>query len=323
MHIDFAPPSNGTYNNSGSCRQLANYMEHEDLERMEKGIYTEGFFNLTDDNIYKSKVIKDIDSNIGQLLKTDAKFYAIHVSPSEKELRLMGNTEQEQAEAMKRYIRKVVIPEYAKNFNKGLSAEDIKFYGKIHFSRDRSDNELNMHCHLIVSRKDQANKKKLSPLTNHKNTKNGIIKGGFDRVNLFRQVEQGFDKLFNYNRQPIESFNYYNTMKNSTISEQKKLQEQEFQFNERKIIINQENGLSINHENKESKNQVTNKDTYITVKQENNTSIHTLFQKENGQTFSSQFFLTSSIIDLPHSEDLSKEQASKHKNKKAHSNIKP
>lgn len=104
MHIDFAPPSNGTYNNSGSCRQLANYMEHEDLERMEKGIYTEGFFNLTDDNIYKSKVIKNIDSNIGQLLKTDAKFYAIHVSPSEKELRLMGNTEQEQAEAMKRGI---------------------------------------------------------------------------------------------------------------------------------------------------------------------------------------------------------------------------
>ena len=55
MHIDFAPPSNGTYNNAGSCRQLTNYMEHEDLERMEKGIYTEGFFNLTDDNIYKSK----------------------------------------------------------------------------------------------------------------------------------------------------------------------------------------------------------------------------------------------------------------------------
>ena len=54
MHIDFAPPSNGTYNNAGSCRQLANYMEHEDLERMVKGIYTEGFFNLTEDNIYKS-----------------------------------------------------------------------------------------------------------------------------------------------------------------------------------------------------------------------------------------------------------------------------
>ena len=218
MHIDFAPPSNGTYNNAGSSRQLTNYLEHEDLERIEKGIYTEGFFNLTNDNIYKSKVLKDIDTNIGQLLKTDAKFYAIHVSPSEKELRAMGNTEQEQAEAMKRYIREVFIPEYAKNFNKELSASHIKFYGKIHFNRSRSDNELNMHCHLIVSRKDQANKKKLSPLTNHKSTKSGIIKGGFDRVNLFQQAELGFDKLFNYNRQQTESFDYYNTIKNGSIS---------------------------------------------------------------------------------------------------------
>lgn len=246
MHIDFAPPSNGTYNNSGSSRQLANYMEHEDLERMEKDIFTEGFFNLTDDNIYKSKVIKDIDSNIGQLLKTDAKFYAIHVSPSEKELQAMGSTEQEQAEAMKRYIREVFIPEYAKNFNKGLTEADIKFYGKIHFDRSRSNNELNMHCHLIASRKDQANKKKLSPLTNHKNTKKGIIKGGFDRVNLFQQAEQGFDKLFSYDRKQTESFDYLNTMKNGSISEQFKLQKQEFQVNERKIEINQGNNQENN-----------------------------------------------------------------------------
>ena len=227
MHIDFAPPSGGTYNNAGSSRQLASYLEHEDLERMEKGIYTDGFFNLTNDDIYKSKVIKDIDCNIGQLLKTDAKFFAIHVSPSENELRAMGNTEQDKAEAMKRYIREVFIPEYAKNFNKGLSEADIKFYGKIHFDRSRSNNELNMHCHLIVSRKDQTNKKKLSPLTNHKNTKNGVIKGGFDRVNLFRQAEQGFDKLFGYNRQLSESFEYANTMKNGSIDDKLKMQEQE------------------------------------------------------------------------------------------------
>lgn len=232
MHIDFAPPSNGTYNNAGSSRQLANYLEHEDLERMEKGIYTEGFFNMTDDNIYKSKVIKDIDSNIGQLLKTDAKFYAIHVSPSEKELQAMGYTEQEQAETMKRYIRKVVISEYARNFNKGLSAEDIKFYGKIHFSRDRSNNELNMHCHLIISRKDQSNNKKLSPLTNHKNTKRGTVKGGFDRKNLFQQAEQGFDRLFGYKRELAESFEYYNTMKNGSISEQLNMQERQINMME-------------------------------------------------------------------------------------------
>ena len=270
MHIDFAPPSNGIYNNVGSSRQLANYMEHEDLERMEKGTYIDGFFNLTEDNIYKSKVIKDMDTNIGQLLKIDAKFYAIHVSPSEKELRAMGNTEQEQAEAMKRYIRKVFIPEYAKNFNKGLSEIDIKFYGKIHFDRNRSDNELNIHCHLIVSRKDQANKKKLSPLTNHKNTKKGAVTGGFDRVNLFQQAEQGFNKLFGYDRQQSESFNYHNTMKNNSIFEQ--LKQQEVQICEKKTENkennNQESLLSINPENNITDGQASN----ITTKHEKPTS---------------------------------------------------
>ena len=288
MHIDFAPPSNGTYNNAGSSRQLANYLEHEDLERMEKDIYTEGFFNLTEDNIYKSVVIKDIDSNIGQLLKTDAKFYAIHVSPSESELRAIGNTEQKQAEAMKRYIREVFIPEYAKNFNKGLSEVDIKFYGKIHFDRNRSDNELNMHCHLIVSRKDQTNKKKLSPLTNHKNTKNGIIKGGFDRVNLFRQVEQGFDKLFNYNRQQTESFGYRNTMKNGSISEQFKLQQLEIQSNKKETKVSQNSNIdklfSINFENKKTGKQDFDISTHVNTNQENKIYINSSFSPTNNQT---------------------------------------
>lgn len=287
MHIDFAPPSKGTYNNAGSSRQLASYLEHEDLERMEKGIYTEGFFNLTEDNICKSAVIEDIDSNIGQLLKTDAKFYAIHVSPSEKELRTMGNTEQEQAESMKQYIRKVFISEYAKNFNKELSALDIKFYGKIHFDRSRSNNELNMHCHLIISRKDQANKKKLSPLTNHKNTKNGVIKGGFNRVNLFQQVEQGFDRLFGYNRQELESFDYRNTMKNGSISEQLRQQEQELQSNDRKIGINQKNLLLTNLETLEARNQTLNTDTYITTNQKINNSDKQSSHQANSQLLNS------------------------------------
>lgn len=226
MNIDFPPPSNGVYNNAGSSRRLATYLEHEDLERMEKGIYTEGFFNLTEENLYKSQIVKDIDNNKAQLLKADAKFYAIHISPSTKELQVMGSTEKGQAENMRRYIREVFIPEYAKNFNKGLSAEDIKFYGKIHFNRDRSENtEGNMHCHIIVSRKDQANKIKLSPLTNHRDTKKGVIKGGFDRVNLFRQIEKGFDKFFCYTRPLDEGFEYYNLMKNGTITDQIKMQE--------------------------------------------------------------------------------------------------
>ena len=275
MHIDFALPSSGTYNNTGSSRQLASYMEHEDLERMEKGIYTDGFFNLADDDIYKSKVIKDIDGNIGQLLKTDAKFFAIHISPSENELQAMGNTEQEKAEAMKRYIREVFIPEYAKNFNKVLSASDIKFYGKIHFDRNRSDNELNMHCHLIVSRKDQANEKKLSPLTNHKNTQKGTVTGGFDRVNLFQQAEQGFDKLFDYNRQLSESFEYANTMKNGSIDEKLKMQERELK--EPKQYFTGENKKEV-HQSSEKENKIS---CNLDSKQEHKLSYN---QQNNGNS---------------------------------------
>lgn len=307
MHIDFAPPSGGTYNNAGSSRQLVSYCEHEDLERMEKGIYTDGFFDLTDDNIYKSKVIKDIDSNIGQLLKTDAKFFAIHVSPSENELRVMGNTEQEKAEAMKRYIREVFIPEYARNFKKGLSETDIKFYGKIHFDRNRPDNELNMHCHLIVSRKDQTNKKKLSPLTNHKNTKNGVIKGGFDRVNLFQQAEQGFDKLFGYNRQLSQSFEYANTMKNGSMDDRLKMQEQELKEPKQYFTgeKKKETFQSSEKENKISCNLDSKTDNKHSYNQQNNSSgdsLLSIFSLGDGNNY-----------DATLAEDL---QAQKRKKKK-------
>jgi len=307
MHIDFAPSSGGTYNNAGSSRQLASYMEHEDMERIEKGIYTDGFFNLTDDNIYKSKVIKDIDANTGQLLKTDAKFYAIHVSPSERELRAMGSTEQEQAESMKRYIREVFIPEYAKNFNKGLSKTDIKFYGKIHFDRSRSDNELNMHCHLIISRKDQTNKKKLSPLTNHKNTKKGIITGGFDRVNLFQQAEQGFDKLFGYNRQLSESFEYANAIKNGNMDD--KLEMQERELKEPKQYITGENKKEL-IQSGEKENMIS----YITDSKQDNKYSFNQGDNRSGDSLLSIFSLENgNNYDAALAEDL---QAQKRKKKK-------
>ncbi|KAA6324210.1 hypothetical protein EZS27_026438, partial [termite gut metagenome] len=247
MNIDFPPPSNGIYNNAGSSRQLVNYMEHEDMERIERGLFAEGFFNLTCDGIYKAEVIQKMDTNIGQLMKTDAKFYAIHVNPSANELTMMGKTEQEQSDAMKRYIREVFIPSYAGNFNKGLDAHDIPFYGKIHFSRERSEKASFMHCHLIVSRKDQSNKKKLSPVTNHRNTTKGAIKGGFDRKTLFQQAESGFDKLFGYRRDIRETFEYCNTMKNGSITEKLKMQERELRAGEKRnnVIPMKEEKLTI------------------------------------------------------------------------------
>ena len=143
------------------------------------------------------------------------------------------------------YKRQVLILEYAKNFNKKLFDSDIKFYGEIYFCHSSIDNELNMHCHLIVSRKDQTNKKRLSPLTNHKNTKKGMVIGGFDRVNLFQQAEREFDKLFGYNCQQTESFDYHNTMKNGSIPKQFKLQAENFAAEKKK-----ENDISCNLDSK-------------------------------------------------------------------------
>lgn len=316
MNIDFPPPSNGTYNNAGSSRQLANYCEHEDLQRMEQGIYTEGFFNLTDDNVYKSQVVKDIDGNIGQLLKTDAKFYAVHVSPSEKELQAMGSTEQEQAETMKRYIREVFIPEYAKNFNKGLSAEDIKFYGKIHFNRDRSNNRLNMHCHLIVSRKDQSNKVKISPLTNHRNTKKGVITGGFDRTALFENIEKGFDKLFGYNRQLSETFEYCNTMKNGSMTDKLQMQERELKApeqnftGEKKKIVDVQANENIKEQT--NKNVKTFSDT--SIQQQISTSVNqSIHQQASESGLSSLFSILPSTSDI---NPIDEQQPPKPKKKK-------
>ena len=48
-----------------------------------KCFFVERFFNLSDDDVSKAEVIQQIDNNIGQQMKTDAKFYTIHVSPSE------------------------------------------------------------------------------------------------------------------------------------------------------------------------------------------------------------------------------------------------
>jgi hypothetical protein len=282
-------------------------MEHEDIQRMEQGIYTEGFFNLSEDNLYKSQVVKDIDGNIGQLLKTDAKFYAVHVSPSEKELQTMGATEQEQAEAMKRYIREVFIPEYAKNFNKGLSAKDIKFYSKIHFSRERSENKLNMHYHLIISRKDQSNKVKISPLTNHRNTKKGVITGGFDRTALFENVEKEFDRLFGYNRQLSETFEYCNTMKNGTVNDKLQMQERELKAPEQNFAGEKKNTADMHkHENIKAQ-------TNINAKALSDTSTQ---QQTNESGLGSLFSILPSAADISSGDELQPKPVKKKKKKR-------
>ena len=80
-------------------------------------------------------------------------------------------------------------------------------------------------------------------------------------MSLFQQAEQGFDKLFGYDRQLSESFEYANTMKNGSISEQIELQEQYFTGEKKKEIFQsseKENMISCNFDSKQDEKHAFN-----------------------------------------------------------------
>ncbi len=159
-----------------------------------------------------------IDHNKAQLHKSNSKFFVITVSPSQDELNTMGKTPQEKATALREYIRNDIMQQYAENFNRNFNKEDIMYYAKIHHDRGNKAGD-NMHAHIIISRKDISNTKKLSPQTNHRNTKKRVVKGGFNREKFVLNSEKSFDKRFDYNRSIENSFEYYNTMKNGSIQD--------------------------------------------------------------------------------------------------------
>ncbi|MCS2443144.1 DUF5712 family protein (plasmid) [Phocaeicola vulgatus] len=130
MNVKIQGGGNGTYANTGSCVAVTNYLQHEDLERMKKGEEVQPFFNQFRDYVSAREVTFKIDNNKAKLSRTDAKFYVITVSPSEKELRCMGRTPQERAEALQRYIRQDVMRNYAEGFGKGLRSDDVEYYAE-------------------------------------------------------------------------------------------------------------------------------------------------------------------------------------------------
>ncbi|MCA6068327.1 DUF5712 family protein [Chryseobacterium sp. RG1] len=156
------------------------------------------------------------------LTKEDAKFFVITVSPSEKESQHIGTTSQERSDALKDYVRNEVMQKYAENFGKGLQAKDIMYYAKIHHERNMKNN-IDMHVHVVVSRKSLDKRMKLSPMTNHKSTTRGQVKGGFDRKNFIQKSEEAFDKKFAFQRNYKQSFEYCNAIKNGTIEERKRV----------------------------------------------------------------------------------------------------
>lgn len=231
MHVKIQGGGKGRYSNTESSVDCVEYLEHEDLERLAQGKTMEQFFSRENDFINSSEVTHLIDTNKQKLCKTDAKFFVLTISPNESEIKALGSTPEEQAINLRAYVRQTVMNEYALNFNKGLTQEDIRYFGKIHHERKNSFlKKDNMHVHVIVSRKTENGRLKVSPQTNHRNTTKGTVKGGFDRSNFFQKCEEGFDLKFGYRRAIENSYAYFNTMKNGSLEQQKELIRKRVEF---------------------------------------------------------------------------------------------
>lgn len=195
--------------NRGSCRKLAVYLEKENKNKRENE--KEYFFDHEMKAVNVESVVRHIDKNIGKLSKKDAKFFLVNISPSADELAHINNDKG----SLKGYTLKV-MEEYARGFKKGLHSKDLVWYAKVEENRYYHNDDpavkeglkkqgepkegLNTHIQVIVSRKDRANKIKLSPLTTHKNTKKGAVMGGFIRHEFALKGIRLFDKLFGYKR---------------------------------------------------------------------------------------------------------------------------
>ncbi|MCF2491696.1 DUF5712 family protein [Dyadobacter sp. CY347] len=222
-HVNITASETG--GNTGSCGQLTDYLEKENQKLGKKELW----FDQGRDDIGPDQVKTGIDQNVAKLKKTEAKFYLINISPSGKELDHIGNDPQK----LKAFAREV-MKEYAENFNKGLSEQDIKYYGKIEYNRYYTHEDLevkqgirkrgeakegrHMHAQLIVSRKTADNGRLISPMTNHRgsNAVHSQKFGQFDRLDFTERCEKAFDRTFGYVRELSETFQYRKVILNGT-----------------------------------------------------------------------------------------------------------
>ena len=210
--------------NTGSCASYAYYLEHENRWKKKKGQKDKllPFFDKNRKIVPMSTVIKKIDSNKAGLHTEDAKFFSLVINPSENETDMLGVTREEKMESIHRMVDSM-MDRYATGFNKDevRDHQDLLYYYTIHEYRENDDGSIRpgIHVHIIVSRKDNSGKYKLSPMTNHRGESSGVIKSGFNRDSFYRDCERIFDTSFGYQRRISESYDYNNTMKHGSNEE--------------------------------------------------------------------------------------------------------
>lgn len=165
------PKTNGqkVYNNSGSTRRLTNYLSQEAKENGWPLAFFDGSGEKT-----AEEVVTRLDNNHKGLRKDAAKFYSLVLSPSQDELRQIGDD----LPALKKYTQNV-MEDYAKNFTlkneKELSEPNLVWAATIHHTRKNRGTDEGVqgewkegpqtHIHIIVSARDADQKITLNPLS--------------------------------------------------------------------------------------------------------------------------------------------------------------
>lgn len=190
------------------------------------------FFNDIKDHIKINEAERGIDNNKGRLGDDEYKHYMLIIAPSDKELAHLLPEGKEKVsdlnkEELKDYETKLteytreVMDNYASSFGRGVEGKDLVYYAKIEHERkykgmdeevkngDAKSGELKKgnqsHVHVVVSRYNKEQDKKLSPLTkkwvSSSEKMNGkAVQKGFNHVDFRILNEKSFDEKFNYNR---------------------------------------------------------------------------------------------------------------------------
>ncbi|KUG09210.1 DUF5712 family protein [Solirubrum puertoriconensis] len=223
----------GLSQRTGSCAGLVAYLEKEAPGQ---------WFSLDRDDVPAGEVTQAIDRNKRNLNRDADKYYQVILAPSQAELRHIGSD----PEKLRAYTR-TAMEQYAANFGKGIEGRDLVYFAKVEHERTTGPQDRAVqlgdvprgqqkggeqtHVHVIVSRTEnlsryterkqageleRKNPYHLSPLTNHKDTRRGVVTGGFERKQFSERVEQAFDQAFGYDRPLSETFRYAHTMQHGT-----------------------------------------------------------------------------------------------------------
>lgn len=205
--------------NSGSCKGLMRYLDKDE---------NTNFFDKYGRNVSVEHAVKEIDNNVQKLTKIDDKYYMLSFNPSEYELSKMLGRKVDKFENLTADERTKLFAQlkeftgeamdvYAKNFNRPnvQDKNDLIYFARIETSRafhhyekevregnakvgQRKDG-LNIHIHVVVSRKSADGKVKLSPNMKFKNHKLEHMNTtrGFNYNDFTTLTHERFREMFN------------------------------------------------------------------------------------------------------------------------------